>query len=428
MTRDQFAPEVHFAGRVRIEILTQPGIGPVRGNLRSGYYDSVFDGENPFVDQTRPSQSWQYGIGLNGTLISERASFNVNFNGQDSYSTPVLFAATPLGDVARNIPLKSAADNYFYNGGIDYALTRDQVLRLNFQGSSSTAATSASAPTICPSAPIRRKTAVRPLPAAERSDRPSIRAEHAAVDLWQRLGRAFRRRGADVHRQRLVHERRGAAVGRQHARNYFFNSDLDYVRGLHSMRAGIEVQGGPYNTDSNSNYLGTYVFASLDAFEARTPRSYTRRLGDPQLELLERAGRRLHPGRHQDQKELHADRRSSLRSPDARAGQVELRAARGLTWAPRKSGKTTLRGSWGMFYDWLPTGTYLQTLQVDGVRQRELNIVDPLIPRSGRRRVVAADQSLPPGGSTRHGVLAAAERGYRADDLSPVQHQRALQL
>jgi len=36
-----------------------------------------------------------------------------------------------------------------------------------------------------------------------------------------------------------------------------------------------------------------------------------------------------------------------------------------------------------MFYDWLPTGTYQQTLQVDGVRQRELNIVNPTFPDPG---------------------------------------------
>ena len=95
VTRDQFAPEVHYAGEFRIEILTQPGIGPIRGNLRSGFYDSAMDGKNPLVDQRGPAQSWQYGIGLNGTLVSERASFNLNFNGQDSYSTPVLYAATP---------------------------------------------------------------------------------------------------------------------------------------------------------------------------------------------------------------------------------------------------------------------------------------------------------------------------------------------
>ena len=55
--------------------------------MRSGFSDSLMDGENPLIDQTGPAQSWMYGIGLNGTLVSKRASFNVNFNGQDSYST-----------------------------------------------------------------------------------------------------------------------------------------------------------------------------------------------------------------------------------------------------------------------------------------------------------------------------------------------------
>ena len=57
----------------------------------------------------------------------------------------------------------------------------------------------------------------------------------------------------------------------------------------------------------------------------------------------------------------------------------------GFTWAPFKSGKTTLRGSWGMFYDWLPTGIYPQTLQIDGFRQRELNIINPSFPDPGSR-------------------------------------------
>ena len=97
ITRDQFAPEVHFAGELRIEILTQPGIGPVRGNVRIGFYDSAMDGKNPLVGRRGPAQKLMYGGGLNGTLINERASFNINFNGTDSYSTPVLYAATPAG-------------------------------------------------------------------------------------------------------------------------------------------------------------------------------------------------------------------------------------------------------------------------------------------------------------------------------------------
>ena len=55
----------------------------------------------------------------------------------------------------------------------------------------------------------------------------------------------------------------------------------------------------------------------------------------------------------------------------------------GVTWSPGKSGKTTLRGSAGIFYDWLSTGTYEQTLRVDGFRQREVNITNPPFPYPG---------------------------------------------
>ena len=218
VTRDQFAPEVHFAGEVRIEILTQPGVGPVRGNLRSGFYDSATDGENPLVNQTGPAQSWQYGIGLSGTLISQRASFNINFNGNDSYSTPVLYAATPFGQVARNTAVKSPADNYFFNGGVDYALTRDQVLRVNFQGSKFNRGNVGIGSYDLPERALhRRRQPVRAVPPAERAHRPPVRAQYEGVDLRQRFGRQFGRRSAHDHRQRLVHERRRAAAGR-HAR------------------------------------------------------------------------------------------------------------------------------------------------------------------------------------------------------------------
>ena len=40
----------------------------------------------------------------------------------------------------------------------------------------------------------------------------------------------------------------------------------------------------------------------------------------------------------------------------------------------------TLRGSVGVFYDWLPSSIYEQTLRVDGQRQREINVPAPSFP------------------------------------------------
>jgi hypothetical protein len=55
----------------------------------------------------------------------------------------------------------------------------------------------------------------------------------------------------------------------------------------------------------------------------------------------------------------------------------------GITYSPFKTGKTSLRASWGIFYDWLNSGTYEQTLRVDGFRQRDLNISNPSYPDPG---------------------------------------------
>jgi hypothetical protein len=54
-----------------------------------------------------------------------------------------------------------------------------------------------------------------------------------------------------------------------------------------------------------------------------------------------------------------------------------------VTWSPLKSGRTTFRGGWGLFSDWLGNPVYRQTRQVDGFRQRELNILNPTYPDPG---------------------------------------------
>jgi hypothetical protein len=384
ITRDQFAPEAHYAGEFRIEILTQPGIGPVRGNVRMGFYDGALDGKNPIVGQRGPAQSLMYGIGLNGTLISQRASFHVNFNGQDSYSTPVLLAATSSGEIKGNSPLRSPADNAFYSGGFDYALTRDQVLRVAFNGSRFTrnnlgvgthdlieraysSEDSSFGIYIQQNGPIGRRFVLNTRVSIFGSDsvaQSAIEAPAIVVNDWFTSGGAQRRGGT-------------------HGRNYWINSDLDYVRGIHSMRTGIQIQYARSRTDSESNYLGTYVFEDLEAFEAGRPRSYTRRLGDPRVsytnvqagiyvqdDIKVRKGLTVTGGvRYEAQTHV----------PDA----LNFAPRIGFTWAPFKNGKTTLRGSWGVFYDWLSTGTYSQTLQIDGFRQRELNIFSPSYPDPG---------------------------------------------
>jgi hypothetical protein len=178
-------------------------------------------------------------------------------------------------------------------------------------------------------------------------------------------------------------------TGGTRRRTINLQSDLDYVRGIHSVRTGLQLEGGMYHSDDAANYLGTYTFESLEAFQAGTPRSYTRRDGNAVIDY-----RNLQGGLYlQDDIRL---RKNLTVSPGVRyelqthlPGVNNFGPRVGVTWSPGKSGRTTLRGSAGVFYDWLPTNTYEQTLRVDGFRQRELNIVNPSYPNPGSFGVAA---------------------------------------
>ncbi|HYT77204.1 MAG TPA: hypothetical protein VEL79_20780, partial [Vicinamibacterales bacterium] len=131
------------------------------------------------------------------------------------------------------------------------------------------------------------------------------------------------------------------------------------------------------------NYLGTYTFDNLQAYLAGQPSNYTRRIGNPNLSY------RMFQAALYVQDDIRP-RKNLTFSPGLRyeiqshVGDVRNFGPRfGTTWAPFAGGQTTLRGSVGVFYDWLPNGTYEQALRVDGFRQQELNIFDPSFPDPG---------------------------------------------
>jgi len=293
----------------------------------------------------------------------------------------VQYAATSAGQIRGNIPVRSPNANMFGSGGFDYALTRDQVLRVNFNGSRFSS----------------RNAGVGRYDLIERA----FSSENSSYGLYVQqngpIGRRFvlntrlsatgsnSEMRSDVEAPTIVVNDAFTAGGAQrrggsHGRNYWLNSDLDYVHGLHSMRAGIEVQYARYRTDSESNYLGTYVFESLEAFEAGRPRSYSRRVGDPRVSYTNVQGGLYLQDDYKVRKGLTLTGGVRYEAQTHMPDVLNFAPRVGFTWAPFKSGKTTLRGSWGIFYDWFSTGTYLQTLQVDGFRQRELNIFNPTYP------------------------------------------------
>ena len=384
ITRDMFAAENHSAGMGFIDIITQPGMGALRANTRFSFYDSAMDGSNPLIPKKGPAQTENFSVGLGGTLIKEKSNFYVQVGGMKSYRTPNFYAAVPAGTIATNINLRQPTDTFSVSGNFDYALTRDQTLRISASHNNSSSENqgvgaydligraysndnSSTYLRIQEAGPIGRRFFINTRLAVNWSDSTSKSVlEEQTVTVLD----AFTSGGAQ-------------RAGGRHTRTFSFQSDLDYVRGIHSWRLGVSLDGGNYHADDNANYLGTYTFGSLDAYEAGLPLSYTRRFGNPNITYFNGAA-----GVYV-QDDIRVSKNLTL-SPGVRyeaqthlADHNNIGPRFGVTWSPFKSGKTTMRVSAGIFYDWLGANTYEQTLRVDGVRQTEVNIVNPPYPDPG---------------------------------------------
>ena len=385
IVRDPFAAENHSAESEGVDIITQPGQGALNGAISSRLRDGALSARSPFVTEKGPERQETVEGNIGGTLIKGKSSFALSVEGRNAFDTPLIFVALPDGGQRSELlPLRHPTKNWSVYGLVDYALTRDQTLRISYdQGSNKQGNLGVGGSDLIERAystesqdyelraqvvgPLGRRTFANTRLQLEwlNSDAVSATAARTVV-----VNGAFTSGGAQVS-------------GGRHPRLFEAASDVDHVRGMHTMRTGFLVTGGHYRSDNATNRLGTYTFSSIDAFNAGTPATYTQRIGNPLIEYFNaqaavyvqddirvRKSLTLSPGvRYEVQTHLQ-DR-----------GNVGPRM--GVTWAPFKSGRTTLRGSFGVFYNWLSANTYEQTLRVDGLRQQDLFIVNPTYPDPG---------------------------------------------
>ena len=392
ISRDQFAAEHHGAGGINIEIITQPGMGPLRMNFGTRLRGNALAGTSPFTPVRGPERFANYNLGANGTLVKNKASFNVFVFGTDSYETPNIYAALPDGEYrAEALRLRSPRDNYNLNANVDYAVTLDQTLRFGF-GHFATNNRNMGIGQYDQEArayqmensngffraqqigPLGRRAFLRTRLQLAWQDADNTSAVEARTI---RVHDAFTSGGAQVS-------------GGQHTRTLVLGSDLDYVRGNHTWRFGLQVDASRWRSDDASNYLGTYTFESLSAYENGRPRSFTQRIGDPNLKYENVQGSFYAQDDYRLRRNLTLSAGLRYEAQTHIDDYDNLMPRFGVTWAPLTGGQTTLRASWGIFHDWFSMNTYEQTLRVDGFHQREVDIANPPWPDFNELSLIAA--------------------------------------
>lgn len=428
---DQFAAQNHggMNGAMFIDIMTQPGAGPLRGSIDTSFNDDALNARNPFQPVKAEEQLQQYGMSLSGTIRPNKTSFNFSAGSTTQYSSPNMLARLADGSTVTDT-LRTPTDMLNATLRLDHALTADHALRFSLSRN-------------------ERETRNQGIGGFNLLDR-AYRSESANTTLRISENGAVGRRMFSESRLQLSWASQsnssvfeaptirvndaftagGAQMkGGQNRFEFEAATDLDYVNGAHSWRTGVLLEGGRYRSDDISNYLGTYTFASLDDYRAGRPMSYTRRIGDPNLTYS-----RWQAGAYV-QDDWRASR-SLMVSAGLRAGfqsltgdQLNLSPRLNLAWSPLRSGKLTLRTGYGYFYDWLSGDLYKQTLQIDGFRQRELNVLNPSYPEmpvEGNATVTnkylwSDDLALPSG----HRMHVGAERTLTPNQRLNVNYSRA---
>jgi hypothetical protein len=168
-------------------------------------------------------------------------------------------------------------------------------------------------------------------------------------------------------------------MGDRHARELELAQNFDFSMGRkHSMRAGLLLEAGWWDSTQRSNAFGTYTFTSLDAFNAQLPATYAIRLGDPLVDYQQvKAGWFLQDDfRPAKSLQVSLGVRQEIQTQVDSKWNFAPRAA--MTWNATK--KTTVRGGYGIFYDWYDSALYEQTIRVDGTHQIDVIVQNPGFP------------------------------------------------
>ena len=344
-SRDMFAAENHGGGLVFVDIVTQPGLGPMRGSLDFMFRDDSLNARNAFQPEKGPEQTQQYTFNLSGTLLEARTSFSLSAGGASLYDSANVFVAVPGGE--RAAPIRRPADRINFNGRVDHALTKAHTLRATYQQNANEQGNLGVGSFDLPDRAYSRTADESLLRLSESGPwSRNVFAESRLQLRWQSGASSSATQLPTVRVLDAFTAGGAQQEGGRTSRELEWATNIDWAKGKHSVRAGALVEGGRFRSDSRTNYLGTYTFESLADYEAGQPTTYTRRTGDPLVQYLALAGGRVRAGRLARAQEPHGERRRAPGVPDTPRRQMEPRAARQphLVAVPERQDHRSRRG------------------------------------------------------------------------------------
>src|SRR5581483_5275478 len=377
---------------VAIDIITKPGLDSWRGGTTYAFRNDALNARNPFAPEKGAEQFDRLGLSLNGPLWKQHTSLSISVDGLDAYDSKTIVAALPAGYFADTV--RKPNDTVNASIRLEHMLSKTQMLRAEVQRNHTTLENLGVGDYDLPSRGYTQTQAQDVFRASlAGSLRPSLYNDFHVQWEADDLGYAAASAAPAVMVLNAFNDG-GAQLGGGTASHLLETSDdLDIAAGRHAIRVGFLLDAGRYTSTTLRNGTGTFTFASLDAYGAAQPTTFTRNVGDPAVATsMAQLGAYV-----QDDIRARKDLTVSVgvrQEIQSHIGGLHVGPRGGIAWSPFKSGKTTVRAGGGRFFDWMDAQTYTQAVQLDGTHQQTVTVVNPGYPDIG----LGADAVLLPAG------------------------------
>ncbi len=375
---NSFSAEYHEAGMVRVEVITKPGMGGWRGMTNFGFRDESLNAKNHFADEKGAEQMRRYMVNFQGPLAKGKTGLTVSFDGNSSYDSRTINAVSPTGAVTGLAQAPTDAMNF--SARVEHLMGASSQLQAEYSRRQND----------------RSNIGVGDFDLPERGYATENSTDTFRIRSTNLIGKKvfseFRFSVIDsmlstsslstlptIRVNEAFNGGGAGQMGDRHAREIELAQNFDFSIGRkHSMRAGLLLEAGWWDSNQRSNAFGTYTFTSLDAYRAGTPATYSIRTGDPVVDYRQvKAGWYLQDDfRPAKTLQMSVGVRQEIQTQVDSQWNFAPRAA--LTWNATRN--TTVRGGYGIFNDWYDKALHEQTIRVDGTHQVDLIVQNPTFP------------------------------------------------
>ena len=374
---NSFDAEYHEGGGFGIDIITKPGMDGWKGMTNFGFRDESLNARNAFAPTLGAEQHRRFGFNADGPIVKGKTSMAISVDGNDSYDSETINALTPDGRIEDTV--RNPEQRMFGSVRVDHSLSKNQQMLVEFQRNNDDRDNLGVGDFDLPERAYSRETTSNAL----RIGLNGLIAPKVAHELRVRYESGTTTTSSFSSAPAVIvldnFSSGGAGQnGNRRSKTFEVADNIDWSVGKkHAFRAGLLAQQYWYNSSDLTNFNGTFTFGGLQQYEIGLPTTFTQRTGSAALQytffefgwfvqdtwtLSKKLSMSL--GLRQEM-QSHLDDKNNL--------MPRL----GATWTP---GKFTVRGGYGVFYDWYESNYYEQVLRVNGVTQQETVIRFPGYP------------------------------------------------